>query len=171
MQHDSALMIKAKWETIKRDNLNGTISRTDYNLEQAKTIAGIQALANELAPNDLYPNYGAPTQLPARKNNTWILIAGSILLIVISVVTFKAFTNGGQEAKDQAPPKEVELPTPQKPDDYDRLVGVAQKFYDEGKYKMASDTNNAALRIDRKDKKRAEELKKLIQEKMTIRSV
>jgi Effector-associated domain 11 len=166
MQHDSALMIKAKWETMKRDNLNGTISRTDYNLEQAKTIAGIQALANELVPNDRYPNYGAPTQLPARKNNKWIFIAGAILLIALSVVAFKAFNHGGQEAKNQTSPNNTKLSAPQKHDDYDRLVGEAQKFYDEGKYKMASDTNDEALRIDRKDKKRAEELKKLIQGKI-----
>ncbi len=46
--HDNALMLKAKWEGIKQEQLRGVISRQEYELAISKVIAGIQTVTNEV---------------------------------------------------------------------------------------------------------------------------
>ena len=46
--HDNALMLKAKWENIKQEQLRGIISRQEYEVSVNKIIAGVQTITNEI---------------------------------------------------------------------------------------------------------------------------
>jgi hypothetical protein len=49
--HDNAILLKAKWENIKQDQLKGIISREEHELAVNKIIIGTQGIVNKIDKN------------------------------------------------------------------------------------------------------------------------
>ncbi|WP_373548180.1 hypothetical protein [Haliscomenobacter sp.] len=47
-ERDNALMLKAKWEGLKQEQLRGILSREEYEVAFNKIISGIQAVINDI---------------------------------------------------------------------------------------------------------------------------
>lgn len=76
--HDNALMLKAKWENIKQEQLRGTLSRPEYELAVNKIIAGIQTITNEIDYAEKSKSeFNSNRQMP----KTWLLIIPAICIL------------------------------------------------------------------------------------------
>ena len=69
--YDNALLLKAKWETIKQEQLRGVIARSEYDLALNKIIAGIQSIILQIEQ--------APGEKPASGFRLSPLLIGIVL--------------------------------------------------------------------------------------------
>ncbi len=91
-QYNSALLFKSKWETIKREQLNGTISRPEYELALSKIITGVQTLVGEIVPNKRAATVAsAPAPPSSVRSITWIIVV--IAVIVVGGLFFRSLTS------------------------------------------------------------------------------
>lgn len=80
--YDNALMLKAKWEGVKQEQLRGVISRQEYELAVSKVIAGIQTITNEV--DKIEENNKEHKNAPSRSFNRVWIAAGIVCLLGIS---------------------------------------------------------------------------------------
>lgn len=76
--HDNALMLKAKWENIKQEQLRGTLSRPEYELAVNKIIAGIQTITNEI---DYTEKKNSEININRQMPKNWLLIIPAICIL------------------------------------------------------------------------------------------
>ncbi|MFN0034528.1 MAG: hypothetical protein ACKVUS_05630 [Saprospiraceae bacterium] len=103
--YDNALMLKAKWEGLKQEQLRGVISRQEYELAISKVIAGIQTITNEVDKIE-ENNTGHKIASSRSFNRVWIA-AGIVCLIGISAwyLASKDWTQKQADAIDPNLPK------------------------------------------------------------------
>jgi hypothetical protein len=123
--YDNALLLKAKWESIKQEQLKGVLTRQDYEVAMNKIITGIQTVVNDI-DKDLV--YNKQNNKQNSVNTKVIILLVSLLIIAIGIIYFVSYT---EKTNDNTAIPTIEkprnMPSPIEPANESKPVTIETK--------------------------------------------